>query len=63
MLRKNRCIPHFIALSNKPIPKRIVHRKLEIRPPNCIYSHPECVLEYIGHLASRNIVGEIWEEA
>ena len=50
-------------MSNKLIPKRIGHWKSEIRPPNSIYSYPECVLEYIGHLASRNIVGEIWEDA
>ena len=27
-----------------------------------LYSYPECVLEYRGHLASRSIVGEIWED-
>ena len=30
--------------------------------PNCIFSYPECVLEYTGNLASQNIVGEIWED-
>ena len=30
--------------------------------PNCIFSSPECVLEYIGNLTSKNIVGEIWED-
>ena len=30
--------------------------------PNCIFSYPKCVLEYIGNLASKNIVGEIWED-
>ena len=39
------------------------HRTSEIEPPNCFYSYLECVLEYIGHLASRNIVGEIWKGA
>ena len=53
----------LLRLSNKLILKRIGHQKSEIRPPNYIYSYPECVLEYIGHLASRNIVGEIWEGA
>ena len=46
----------LLRLSNKLIPKRI-------GPPNCIYTYSECVLEYIGHLDSRNIVGEIWEDA
>ena len=35
------------------------NRKLEIGPQNCIYSYPKWVLEYIGHLASRNILGKI----
>ena len=48
---------------NKLIPKRIGHWKSEIGSPNCTFSYPECVLKYIGHLASRNTVGEIWEYA
>ena len=50
-------------LSNRLILKRIEHQKLEIRPSSCIYSYPECVLEYIGDLASRNIVCDFWEDA
>ena len=53
----------LLRLSNNFIPKRIGHQKSEIGPSNCIYSNPECVLKYIGHLASRNIVGEIWEDS
>ena len=52
----------LLRLSNKFIPKRIGLGKLKIRQPNCIYNYPECVLQYIGHLASRNIVGEIWAD-
>ena len=52
-----------LCSSNKLIQKRIGQRKSEIGPPNCICSYPECVVEYIGHLASRNIVGQIWEDA
>ena len=37
-------------------------QKLEIGPPNCIHNYPGRVLEYIGHLALRNIVGEIFEK-
>ena len=62
MRRRNRRIVILLRLSNKLIRKRIGHRKSEIGPPNCIYSCPECVLEYIGHLSSRNIVGEFWED-
>ena len=39
----------LLHLSNKLIPKIIGHQKWEIGPSNCIYSYPECVLEYIGH--------------
>ena len=53
----------LLRLSNKLIPKRIGHRKLEVTPSNCIYSYPECVLEYKRHLAPRYIVGKIWEDA
>ena len=53
----------LLWLSNKLIPRRIEHRKSKIVPPNCIYNYSECVLEYIEHLAKRNIVGEIWEDA
>ena len=38
-------------------------RKSEIRPSNFIYRYPECVLEYIGHLAPSNIVSGIWKDA
>ena len=38
------------------------NRKLEIGPQNCIHSYPKWVLEYIGHLASRNILGKIGED-
>ena len=41
----------------------IGHRKSENGQPNCIYSYPECALEYTGHLASRNILVEIWKDA
>ena len=37
----------LLRLNNKLIPKRIRHRKSEIGPPKCIYSYPECVLQYI----------------
>ena len=53
----------LLCLSNKPIPKWTKQEKSEIGPPNCIYSYPECVLDYIRQLASRNIVGETWEDA
>ena len=33
--------------------------ELGIGPPNSTYSYPECVLEYIGHLAPKIFVGEI----
>ena len=67
--KTNRCRKEIGAffillwLSNKLIPRRIEHRKSKIVPPNCIYNYSECVLEYIEHLAKRNIVGEIWEDA
>ena len=32
------------------------------RPPNFIYRYPECVLEYIEHLAPSNSVGKIWKD-
>ena len=41
----------LLQLSKKLIPKGIRDRK------------SECVLEYIGNLALKNIVGEIWEDA
>ena len=37
----------LLHLSYKLFPKRIGNRKLEIGPPNFIYSYPECVLEYM----------------
>ena len=49
-------------MSSRLIPKKIGLWKLEIGPANCIYSYPECALQYIGHLASGNIVVEIWED-
>ena len=52
----------LFCLSNKLILKKIGRQKLEIGPPNCIHNYPERVLEYIGHLALRNIVGEIFEK-
>ena len=53
----------LLRLSNKLIPRRIGHRKLEIGPQSCIYSYAECVLESTGHLTPRNIAGKIWENA
>ena len=53
----------LLRLSDELFPKRIRNRKSEIGLPNCIYSDPGCVLEYIEHFASRNIVVEIWEDA
>ena len=67
--KKNRCRKEIDAffmllwLGNKLIPRRIEHRKSKIVPPNCIYNYSQCVLEYIEHLAKRNVVGEIWEDA
>ena len=49
----------LLRLSSKLILKRIGHQKLEIGPPNCTYSYLNCVLEYTGHLTSRNILSEI----
>ena len=66
---RNRCgeeIDAFVILlhlSNKLIPERIEHRKSEIGHLNCIYICPEYVLEYIGLLASINIVSEICRDA
>ena len=66
---RNRCgekIDAFVTLlrlSNQLIPKRIRHWESEIDQPNFIYANPECVLEYIGHLDSTNIVSEICEDA
>ena len=40
----------LLRLSNKLIPKRIGHWKLEIGPPNRIYIYSECVLKYTVHL-------------
>ena len=48
----------LLRLSNKLTPKRIGNRTTKLH-----LSYPECVLEYIGYLASRNIVGGIWEDA
>ena len=31
--------------------------------PNCIYSYPEYVMEYMGRLAPSNIAGKIWKDA
>ena len=53
----------LLWLGKKLIPRRIEHRKSKIVPPNCIYNYSQCVLEYIEHLAKRNVVGEIWEDA
>ena len=52
----------LFCLSNKLISRRIGHLKSEIGPSNCICSCPECVLEYMRHLAPRNIVRQIWED-
>ena len=53
---RNRHIRHFIVL------KRIGHQKSEIRLPIAFITNPD-VYWNIGHLTSRNIVAEIWENA
>ena len=52
----------LLPLSNSVIPKRISHWKLEIGPSHCTnILHQYWTINV--SLASRNIVGEIWEDA
>ena len=62
VLKTAKVVPVYKKDSNLDY-RNYLHWKLEIRPSICIYSYPECVLEYIRHLASRIIVGEIIEDA
>ena len=52
----------LLPLINSVIPKRISYRKLEIGPSHCInILHQYWTINV--SLASRNVVGEIWEDA